>query len=295
MANLKEVRNRIASVASTMQITSAMKMVSAAKLRKAQNAVVSFRPYSATLTQVIDNVMGDNVDIDSPYNKERHIDNVLLVVLSSNKGLCGAFNSSVIKQALHRIKDYYKQDKYIKVDVWSFGRKSSDFFAKSKEGNLIKRSDELWENLSFDKLSEISSKLMDSFAHGTYDAIEIIYNHFKNVATQQVCQERFLPLTSLNNNDSKDTKEEKKFYIFEPSREQIMSNIIPQALNSQFYKCFLDSFASEHGARMTSMNKATDNATQLLKDLKLSYNKVRQAAITNEIIEISSASEALKG
>src|SRR5574344_1458038 len=184
MANLKEVRNRISSVASTMQITSAMKMVSAAKLRKAQNSVVAFRPYSATLTKVIDNVMGDNVAIDSPYNKERHAENVLLIVLSSNKGLCGAFNSSVIKEVRKRIHDFYVQDKYIKVDVWSFGRKTSDFFAKSNECTLIKRNDEIWENLSFSQVSEISAELMDKFAHASYDRIEIIYNHFKNAATQ---------------------------------------------------------------------------------------------------------------
>lgn len=292
MANLKEVRNRIASVASTMQITSAMKMVSASKLRRAQNSVVALRPYSALLSKVIGNLMDDNTELqESPYGRNKKMDNVLLVVLTSNKGLCGGFNANVIKEAHKRIQEIQTQDKYIKVDILSFGRKSSEFFSKDKGCEVLRCDDKIWDKLTFENVNIIAEEIMDLFVSGKYDKVEIIYNKFKNSATQIISDEVFLPLTSLSNDD----KGINKFYIFEPSREEIVFNIIPQALKTQLFRCFLDSFAAEHGARMTAMHKATDNAQSILKELKLSYNKARQAAITNEIIEICSAAEALNG
>ena len=292
MANLKEVRNRITSVGSTMQITSAMKMVSASKLRRAQNAVIALRPYSALLSKVIGNLMDDNKELqESPYGRNKKMDNVLLVVLTSNKGLCGGFNANVIKETHKRIQEIQAQDKYIKVDILSFGRKSSEFFSKNKASEVLKCDDTIWDKLTFENVNIIAEEIMDLFVSGKYDKVEIIYNKFKNSATQIISDEVFLPLTSLSNDD----KGINKFYIFEPSREEIVFNIIPQALKTQLFRCFLDSLAAEHGARMTAMHKATDNAQSILKELKLSYNKARQAAITNEIIEICSAAEALNG
>lgn len=292
MANLKEVRNRITSVGSTMQITSAMKMVSASKLRRAQNAVIALRPYSALLSRVIGNLMDDNTELqESPYGRNKKMDNVLLVVLTSNKGLCGGFNANVIKEAHKRIREIQAQDKYIKVDILSFGRKSSEFFSKDKGCEVLKCDDSIWDKLTFENVNIIAEEIMELFVLGKYDKVEIIYNKFKNSATQIISDEVFLPLTSLSNDD----KGINKFYIFEPSREEIVFNIIPQALKTQLFRCFLDSLAAEHGARMTAMHKATDNAQSILKELKLSYNKARQAAITNEIIEICSAAEALNG
>jgi len=292
MANLKEVRNRITSVGSTMQITSAMKMVSASKLRRAQNAVIALRPYSALLSKVIGNLMDDNTELqESPYGRNKKMDNVLLVVLTSNKGLCGGFNANVIKETHKRIQEIQAQDKYIKVDILSFGRKSSEFFSKNKASEVLKCDDTIWDKLTFENVNIIAEEIMDLFVSGKYDKVEIIYNKFKNSATQIISDEVFLPLTSLSSDD----KGINKFYIFEPSREEIVFNIIPQALKTQLFRCFLDSLAAEHGARMTAMHKATDNAQSILKELKLSYNKARQAAITNEIIEICSAAEALNG
>jgi len=292
MANLKEVRNRIASVSSTMQITSAMKMVSASKLRRAQNSVIALRPYSNLLSKVIGNIMEDNAELqESPYGRSKKIDNVLLVLLTSNKGLCGGFNANVIKEAHKRIEEIGIKDKYIKVDVLSFGKKSSEFFSKNKVCEVLKCDNTIWDNLTFENVNIIAEEIINLFISGKYDRIEIIYNKFKNAASQIISNEVFLPLTSLSNED----KGINKFYIFEPSREEIVYNIIPQALKTQLFRCFLDSFAAEHGARMTAMHKATDNAQSILKDLKLSYNKARQAAITNEIIEICSAAEALNG
>ncbi|MDD2191251.1 MAG: ATP synthase F1 subunit gamma [Bacteroidales bacterium] len=293
MANLKEVRNRIASVGSTMQITSAMKMVSASKLRRAQNAVVALRPYSKLLSNVISNIMEDNVELmESPYGRSAEIDNVLILVLTSNKGLCGGFNTNIIKEVKNRIKEISNQDKYIKVDVMSFGKKSSEHFSKLKGCDIIKMQDNIWDDLTFENVTKITEEVMELFVSEKYDKVEIIYNKFKNATTQIISREEFLPLGSLNDDQDQIIN---KYYIFEPSREEIIENIIPQALKIQMFRCMLDSFAAEHGARMTAMHKATDNAEVLLKDLKLSYNKARQAAITNEILEISSGAEALNG
>lgn len=293
MANLKEVRSRITSVGSTMQITSAMKMVSASKLRRAQNAVIALRPYSKLLSKVISNIMEDNVELmESPYGRNSETDNVLLIVLTSNKGLCGGFNANIIKEVKKRIGEFSNQDKYIKVDLMSFGKKSSEHFRKLNGCDLIKTQDSIWDELTFEKVTKITEEVMQLFVKGKYDKVEIIYNKFKNATTQIISREEFLPLGSLNDDQEQAIN---KNYIFEPSREEIIENIIPQALKIQMFRCMLDSFAAEHGARMTAMHKATDNAQSLLKELKLSYNKARQVAITNEIIEISSGAEALNG
>ncbi|HBN05484.1 MAG TPA: ATP synthase F1 subunit gamma [Bacteroidales bacterium] len=293
MANLKEVRNRISSVGSTMQITSAMKMVSASKLRRAQNSVIALRPYSSLLSKVISNIMEDETELmESPYGRNKKTDKVLLLVLTSNKGLCGGFNANIIKETKKVFERISQEDKYIKVDIISCGKKSSEFFLKQKGIDVIKTYDSIWDDLTFEKVTLITEEIMKMFLNHQYDRVEVVYNKFKNASTQIISQETFLPLKSLNEDNEKQIS---KTYIFEPSREEIIYNIIPQALKIQLFRCFLDSFAAEHGARMTAMHKATDNAQNLLKELKLSYNKARQAAITNEIIEISSAAEALNG
>lgn len=291
MANLKEVRNRISSVGSIMQITSAMKMVSASKLRRAQNTIISLRPYSALFTEVIGKIMASDNDLsNSEYGKREKEEKILLLVLTSNKGLCGGFSSNIIKATKRRIDEIRLKERNAKIEIYSFGKKSSEFFNKQKEISLYGTKDEIWDNFSFENVSAIGNKLMQEYKNKRFDRVEIIYNQFKNSATQILTNEIFLPVQvkSKENNKSNDDK-----IIFEPSFDEVKNNIIPQSLRNQIYKCFLDSFASEHGARMTAMHLATDNAQNLLKDLKLSYNKARQAAITNEIIEISSGAEAL--
>ena len=291
MANLKEVRNRISSVGSIMQINSAMKMVSASKLRRAQNTIISLRPYSALFTEVIGKIMASDNDLsNSEYGKREKEEKILLLVLTSNKGLCGGFSSNIIKATKRRIDEIRLKERNAKIEIYSFGKKSSEFFNKQKEISLYGTNDEIWDNFSFENVSAIGNKLMQEYKNKRFDRVEIIYNQFKNSATQILTNEIFLPVQvkSKENNKSNDDK-----IIFEPSFDEVKNNIIPQSLRNQIYKCFLDSFASEHGARMTAMHLATDNAQNLLKDLKLSYNKARQAAITNEIIEISSGAEAL--
>ena len=282
MANLKEIRTRIASVGSTQQITSAMKMVSASKLRKSQNAIMKLRPYSAKMTEIMQNLCDSEIE-DMPLARKDKTESVLLLVLTSNKGLCSSFNANIIKAAMQRVAYYRQLDKYIKVDVKSFGKRGSDFLKKQSEFNYIGEED-----------SPVADFLMQSFIDKKYDRVEIVYNQFKNASTQILQCETFLPI-ELNTVSANAGSEHKNDYIFEPSKEEIISNVIPQSLKMQLFKCFLDSFASEHGARMTSMHKATDNAGNLLKELKLTYNKARQAAITNEIIEICSGAEALNG
>ncbi|MBQ5891272.1 MAG: ATP synthase F1 subunit gamma [Bacteroidales bacterium] len=289
MANLKEIRTRIASVSSTQQITSAMKMVSASKLRKSQNAILKLRPYSAKMTEIIQNLCGSEKDELPLARQSKVLNNVLIIVLTSNKGLCSTFNSNVIKATNQRIEYYKENNVGIKIDVKTFGKKGTDFFKKQNNLiNLIGENDDIWDNLSFENVANEGEELIKDFINKKYDKIEIIYNQFKNASTQILTYETFLPISfeesSNINND----------YIFEPSKVEIINSIIPQSLKTQLFKCFLDSSASEHGARMTSMHKATDNATNLLKDLKLTYNKARQASITNEIIEICSGAEALK-
>lgn len=290
MANLKEIRTRIASVSSTQQITSAMKMVSASKLRKSQNAILKLRPYSVKMTEIIQNLCGSEKDEMPLARQSKVLNNVLILVLTSNKGLCSTFNSNVIKATNQRIDFYKEKNLDIKIDVKTFGKKGSDFFKKQKDSiNYLGDNDDIWDNLSFENVAKEGEELIKDFINKKYDKIEVVYNQFKNASTQILTYETFLPITF-----EQELIETNNDYIFEPSKAEIVNSIIPQSLKTQLFKCFLDSFASEHGARMTSMHKATDNATNLLKDLKLTYNKARQASITNEIIEICSGAEALK-
>lgn len=291
MANLKEVRTRIASVSSTQQITSAMKMVSAAKFRKAQNAIIGMRPYANQLAEILAD-LGTAGEVLTPYHQVRKTENVLLVVVTSNKGLCGAFNSNVIKQAQSRVDHYMKAG--VQLSLVTLGKRGSEFFAKNFAGTVISH-DELLDNASFDNVSQLADSLMEQFCAKKYDRIELVYNQFKNSLTQILSTEQFLPLEPGKMPVAKKGKSTSNDYIFEPSKSEILREMVPLTLRSHFYRVVLDSLAAEHGARMNAMQKATDNASELLKELRLSYNKARQAAITNEIIEIVSGSEALKG
>lgn len=292
MANLKEVRTRIASVSSTQQITSAMKMVSAAKFRRAQNAIIGMRPYAAQLNEIIADIdTGDGVQ--TPYHAVRPVATVVLVVVTSNKGLCGAFNSNVLKLAQQRIDHYRSQQ--VAIRVVSIGKKATELLARQKDLQLAGH-DELLDAPSFDAVASMADNLMADFVEKRVDRVELIYNQFKNSLSQVLSCEQWLPIVPGNNKDTKDAAAMKNNdYIYEPSKEEIMREMIPLTLRSTFFRVVLDSLAAEHGARMTAMQKATDNATELLKELRLSYNKARQASITNEIIEIVSGSEALKG
>lgn len=291
MANLKEVRTRIASVSSTQQITSAMKMVSAAKFRKAQNAIIGMRPYSNQLTEILSHIdVGDGVV--TPYHFVRPLQNVLLVVVTSNKGLCGAFNSNVIKHAQTCIKSYSEKYPSAKLSMITLGRKGTEFFTKNFD-NVVASYDEMLDHASFDNVSKLADEIMSKFCDKQYDRVVLIYNQFKNSLVQVLSTEQFLPLEPKKGKET-DASANNDF-IFEPSKEDILREMVPLTLRSHFYRVVLDSLAAEHGARMNAMQKATDNATELLKELRLSYNKARQAAITNEIIEIVSGSEALKG
>ena len=285
MANLKEIRNRIASIGSTMQITSAMKMVSAAKLKKAQDAITAMRPYSSKLTELLQNLSATlDSDAGGAYSKQREVSKVLLVVVTSNRGLCGGFNSSVIKETTQNIAANYQD---IDVDLLTIGKKGNDILSKSYP--VIDARNDIFDNLTFDFVAEVAEKIMKLYADGTYDKIEIIYNRFKNAATQIPQVEQFLPIKPVEGDTNASAD-----YIFEPSKEKIVLELIPKSLKTQLYKAVRDSFAAEHGARMTAMHKATDNATELRDELLLTYNKARQAAITNEILEIVGGAEALK-
>ena len=285
MANLKEIRNRIASIGSTMQITSAMKMVSAAKLKKAQDAITAMRPYSSKLTELLQNLSATlDSDVGGVYTKQRDLSKVLLVVVTSNRGLCGGFNSSVVKETVQNITANYQD---VHVDLLTIGKKGNDILSKTYP--VIDTRNDIYDDLTFDKVAEVAEKIMHLYVDGTYDKIEIIYNRFKNAATQIPQVEQFLPIKPLKGDTNANAD-----YIFEPSKEKIVLELIPKSLKTQLYKSVRDSFAAEHGARMTAMHKATDNATELRDDLKLTYNKARQAAITNEILEIVGGAEALK-
>lgn len=287
MANLKEIRNRITSVSSTMQITSAMKMVSAAKLKKAQDAITAMRPYAEKLTELLQNLSSTlEGEVGGNYTKQREVNKVLVVAITSNRGLCGAFNSNVIKQTKLIVDSYPNKQ----VDVFAIGKKGNDILCKTS--SVISNQSAIYDNLSFDTAATIAQTLTDKFINGDYDKIELVYNQFKNAATQIVQVEQFLPLAAIKSDKIEAATGD---YIFEPSKEEIVEILIPKMLKTQLYKSIRDSFASEHGARMTAMHKATDNATDLRNHLKLTYNKARQAAITNEILEIVGGAEALKG
>ena len=286
MANLKEIRNRITSVSSTMQITSAMKMVSAAKLKKAQDAITAMRPYAEKLTELLQNLSATlEGDAGGEFTTQREVKKVLVVAITSNRGLCGAFNSNVIKASKSRFGFYAEKQ----VDIFAIGKKGNDVLVKTS--TIIDNQSAVYDDLTFDNVAAIADALTEKFISGDYDKIELIYNQFKNAATQIVQIEQFLPLAPIK----ADLTASGGDYIFEPSKEEIVLTLIPKSLKTQLYKAIRDSFASEHGARMTAMHKATDNATELRNELKLTYNKARQASITNEILEIVGGAEALNG
>lgn len=294
MANLKEVRIRIASVQSTQQITKAMKMVSAAKLKRATNAIIQLRPYATKLKEILGNLSASLEDSSSPFIQEREPNKVLIVVVSSNRGLAGAFNMNVIKAANNLIAEKYSEQlKKGNVSIVAIGKKSQDFYEK-RNYNVIGNNNEVYSALTFENVTKITDAIMAGFVKGEFDKVELVYNRFKNAAVQILTTEQLLPLPKAEEAEA-DVKTSNVDYILEPSQEEIVAQLIPKSVKIQLYKAVLDSHASEHGARMTSMDKATENAGDLLKALKLSYNQARQAAITTELTEIVSGAAALNG
>ena len=288
MANLKEIRNRISSVSSTMQITSAMKMVSAAKLKKAQDAITAMRPYANTLTSLIQNLSSAlEGDFQNPYTQVRENKKVLLVAITSNRGLCGAFNANIIKKTRQLIETIYAQSS---VSLITIGKKGSEILLKT--GKVQSRHDALLDDLTYENTAEVAQLIMNQFAQQEVDEVVFIYNQFKNAATQIVEVEPFLPILSQSADDKLVNQAD---YIFEPGKVEIVNQLLPKSLKMQLFKALRDSMASEHGARMTAMHKATDNATELRNQLKLTYNKARQAAITQEISEIVGGAAAVSG
>lgn len=294
MANLKIIRTRISSVKSTRQITAAMKMVAAAKLRKAQDKIVRLRPYANKLHDILIGLtqsLSDSEE-DNIYGRTSVPEKILIIVITSNRGLCGAFNSNVIKETRRMISEKYA-DQYKKGNLWFIpvGKKGFDWLRKQKQ-KIVEEDNQLFNDLTFDNVSVIASRVMNSFTSGEFDHIDIIYNQFKNAAVQNLTNETFLPVETISGDKNKITFID---YIYEPTKEEIIKELIPKSLKIQFYKAVLDSFVAEHGARMTAMHKATDNATQMIRELTLQYNKARQAAITSQILEVVSGAEALKG
>ncbi|MDH5381484.1 MAG: ATP synthase F1 subunit gamma [Cyclobacteriaceae bacterium] len=290
MANLKEVKNRINSVISTQQITKAMKMVSAAKLRRAQDNIIQLRPYAKKLNVLLQNLSsGSDMEDDNPYSVERPVEKVLLIVVTSDRGLCGAFNSNIHKAAIQQIEKNYKSiNDRGDLTILPLGKKGFDFFRK-RNYKIIDTYWDVFSDLSFASATEAAVYSMKSFLDGSFDRVEVIYNEFKNVATQILRVEQFLPILPIENDGpTKDID-----YIFQPDKQSILIELIPKSLKVQLYKCILESNASEQGARMTAMDKATENAGELLKDLKLMYNRTRQAAITTELTEIVAGAQAL--
>ena len=293
MASLKEVRSRIVSVNSTKQITAAMKMVSAAKLRRAQDAITRMRPYAEKLQAILSNVSASLDSNEGKYSQQREVKNVLLVAIVSNRGLAGAFNTNVFRSIRRMVPQMESEGKT--VHVLPLGKKALDTYRRTKHFNPDLPTDGalLYDGLSFDKVAPKAELIMELFANGTYDQVILIYNKFKNAAVQILAEEPYLPISPAATPAA--AKATTVDYIMEPDRRTIVEEIIPKSLKIQLYKALLDSHASEHGARMTAMHKATDNADSLLKELKLTYNKARQASITNEILEIVGGAEALKG
>src|SRR5690606_4635974 len=289
MANLKEVKERINSVSSTQQITKAMKMVSAAKLRRAQDRIIQMRPYSQKLTAILNNISsGLEGSTDIVYAQEREIKNVLIIPITSDKGLCGAFNTNVLKASLIDINTHFAGKD---VTVMPMGKKALDFF-KKRNFKIIADFSQVFSDVSFNNVKLAAEYVMKAYEDGTYDQVMMVYNEFRNVATQFVQVEQFLPIQKAESQAGSSSSETD--YIVEPSKQFIIEELVPNSLKIQFYKAILDSNASEHGARMTAMDKATENAGELLKELKLVYNRTRQAAITNEILEIVAGAEALE-
>ena len=283
MANLKELRVRITSIGSTMKITSAMKMVSAAKLKKAQDAIVQMRPYASKLTEILQKASSTLDSSENAYGVVRDTNRTRVVVITSNRGLCGAFNSSVVKKAKALMAD--SNDDF---SIVAIGKKAGDAF--KDDARLVERNPELWDNIGFEAASEYAQKLMDGYLAGEFDKVVLVYNAFRNAAVQEPTAEQMLPI-SVDVDGPVDTTE----YLYEPTKSEILEDLIPTSLKTQFFASLLDANASEHGARMTAMHKATDNAKALQGDLKLEYNKARQAAITNEILEIVGGADALAG
>lgn len=293
MAGLKEIRTRIASVKTTRQVTSAMKMVSAAKLKKAQDAILQIRPYAEKLHQILTTLSAslENVE-DSVYTQSRIPEKVLIVLVTSNRGLCGGFNSNISKKAIELVRTKYSRQLQLEqVDFICVG-KQGERQVKHRGMKVTDNKNDIFDTLTFENVSGIATELMKAFSERKYDRIELVYNQFKNAAVQVQTTEQFLPVEM----EEKETKQTANYdFIYEPSKEYIIQELIPRSLKIQFYKALLDSNAAEHGARMTAMHQATDNATQLLGDLTLQYNKARQATITGEILEIVSGAEALNG
>ncbi len=290
MASLKEVKSRIGSVISTQQITKAMKMVAAAKLRRSQERIIQMRPFAQKMKSILQNLSAASSDGDAWYSKERAVSKVLLVVITSDRGLCGGFNSTILKATVRLTQDKYSsQFEKKNVTILPIGKKAFEFFTK-RNYRVVPDFWEMFQGLSFDKVSIAAQHLMDEFRKGNYDQIEVVYNQFKNVATQILVTEQFLPVQVTT-----ETQGPLIDYIYEPNQAEILAGLIPKSLKVQLYKAVLDSNASENGARMTAMDKATENAGELLKDLRLTYNRTRQAAITKEILEIVGGAEALKG
>jgi len=293
MANLKEIRNRIVSVTSTKQITSAMKMVSAAKLKKAQDAITEMRPYSNKLQEILQNVSASLDSSEGVYAEERELNNVLIIGITSNRGLCGGFNNNAIKVVKQLAEGEYQNSN---VKVLTVGKKVNDALKKSDlilpAEALPFQPETIWDDLSFERSSELASFLMEQFLEKKVDKIVLVYNQFKNAAVQEVKAEQFLPILPTATEDENASSTD---YLYEPNKASILEELVPKSLKTQFFKALLDSHASEHGARMTAMHKATDNASDLIDELKLVYNKARQAAITNEILEIVGGAEALNG
>ncbi len=286
MSGLKEIKNRITSVGSTIQITSAMKMVSAAKLKKAQDSITGIRPYANKMQEILQNVCATlEGGVGDVFTEEREVNNILLIVVSSNRGLCGAFNSTVIKEASILINSKYSN---ANVELYTIGKKANDIL--SKQFNVVKNYSDLYDNLTFKNTSIIVQEIMDLFLEGKYDKVEIVYNTFKNAATTILTTEQILPVILPQESENRDQNSD---YIFEPGKVGIITDLIPKTLKTQLFKAVLDSVAAEHGSRMTAMHKATDNATDLKNELLLTYNKARQASITNEILEIVGGAEAL--
>jgi F-type H+-transporting ATPase subunit gamma len=290
MANLKEIRTRITSVESTMQITSAMKMVSAAKFKRAQDAIIQMRPFAKKFNEILQNVSSTSGETDHPMMQKNNGKKVLLIAISSNRGLCGGFNNNVVKE----IKKTIKQNSENQYSILTIGKKAYDAFKKTDLINsseiLPLNAQSIWDNLNYENSVSITSKIIDAFNENIFDKAYLIYNSFKNAAIQIIVNESFLPVSPPNENNNSSID-----YIFEPDQNEILNELIPNTLKIKLYKSLLDSFASEHGARMTAMHKATDNANEMKNDLKLFYNKARQAAITNEILEIVAGAEALGG
>ncbi|HHB79146.1 MAG TPA: ATP synthase F1 subunit gamma [Saprospiraceae bacterium] len=294
-ANLKEVRDRIASVKSTQQITKAMKMVSAAKLRRAQEAISRLKPYSNKLGQMLSSILTNlEGDVSSSYGDVREINSALVVVVTSNRGLCGAFNANIIKEAEAVIKEKYAGVSNLKI--MCIGKRGNDYFMKRYPADMV-ISDHvmMFDDLSFDSVAKVSQSLLDAFDAKEYDAVDVAYGSFKNAATQYPIIEAFLPVPKVEIEEEKNKKHFKADYIFLPNKKELLDSLIPNILKTQFQKYLLDTHASEHGARMTAMDKATENANELMKELKISYNKARQEAITNEISEIVGGAAALEG